>query len=387
MFYVYELERDVYGEQEAANAAAAAAAATLAVEKPVVASTSESSSLPPEKGEENDSMLYAGGEKGLGPVSTKQGSSLGGKATKIKAAEGGEDTARKSVDPRTADERLHRRDTNDRLERDGQGECEQPSAAVIAAVSSAPPATDVGAASAVIEQHAGNTDLTEHQANGVGGRCSGVRPAAASYKSSSEKDLLGLPAPEAPTGGGKNTSSAKLGSSGSGSSVSESSKPSASKPMEQIRMPPRLFAVIHRRLDKKRNFLACPYQVDVFGTPLVCRVVPMTGRQLYDKLYRRFYRFLRLRTGAVSAPFAESGGAYHAGMARFKEGEAVDWNRCGVAREDGGASVGVSDYDRDLWPCMGTSEDEKCPRSVRSTSMWVAAGEVNRWGFRCVPLA
>ncbi|CAN0347401.1 unnamed protein product, partial [Discosporangium mesarthrocarpum] len=31
----------------------------------------------------------------------------------------------------------------------------------------------------------------------------------------------------------------------------------------------------------------------VFGTPLVCRIVPMTGRELYDRLYLQFRRFLQ----------------------------------------------------------------------------------------------
>ncbi|CAN0468667.1 unnamed protein product, partial [Hapterophycus canaliculatus] len=31
---------------------------------------------------------------------------------------------------------------------------------------------------------------------------------------------------------------------------------------------------------------------------------------------------------------------------------------------------------------MGTGDDADCPRTVRATSEWVAAGEVNRWGFR-----
>lgn len=105
----------------------------------------------------------------------------------------------------------------------------------------------------------------------------------------------------------------------------------------------------------------------VFGTPLVCRVVPMTGRQLYDKLYRRFHRFLRLKSGAVSpAAPARRGGRSDAGG--------------GVMELDG--SDGCDTDDEGARPCMGTGEDEDCPQVVRGTSMWVAAGEVNRWGFR-----
>ncbi|CAN0419084.1 unnamed protein product, partial [Ectocarpus sp. 8 AP-2014] len=76
--------------------------------------------------------------------------------------------------------------------------------------------------------------------------------------------------------------------------------------IKQIRTPVRLFAVLHRRLETSKNFLTSPYRLEVFGTPLVCRVVPMTGRQLYDKLYRRFHRFLRLKAGGVSAASSTS---------------------------------------------------------------------------------
>jgi len=102
----------------------------------------------------------------------------------------------------------------------------------------------------------------------------------------------------------------------------------------------------------------------------VCRVVPMTGRQLYDKLYRRFHRFLRLKAGGVSA--ASPGAAAAAG------GASPSHQRKGGHNGDAG---GHDDFGG-VQPCMGTGDDRDCPRTVRATSAWVAAGEVNRWGFR-----
>lgn len=151
----------------------------------------------------------------------------------------------------------------------------------------------------------------------------------------------------------------------------------------------------------------------VFGTPLVCRVVPMTGRQLYDKLYRRFHRFLRLKAGGVSAASPGSTAAAAAANAnasssrqRKGDGYGDDNDRCysggatatpaeagraaGNNNNDGGGGGGGGVVDGDdaegefggVRPCMGAGDDRDCPRTVRATSAWVAAGEVNRWGFR-----
>lgn len=147
--------------------------------------------------------------------------------------------------------------------------------------------------------------------------------------------------------------------------------------------------------------LVSPKQV--FGTPLVCRVVPMTGRQLYDKLYRRFHRFLRLKAGGVStaslgtdttttatATYSSrrrkggGDGNYSGGAAAA----AADPTRAGTTNNRGGCVL-EDDIDDDddeefggVQPCMGAGDDRDCPRTVRATSAWVAAGEVNRWGFR-----
>lgn len=170
-------------------------------------------------------------------------------------------------------------------------------------------------------------------------------------------------------------------------------------PGRQLRTPPHLFAVLHRRLERNDHYLASPFRLEVFGTPLVCRVVPMTGRQLYDKLYRRFSRFLSLKTARGEArgapPFSQraNGGAQrsHYGQeppsshsresAAHRRGMGLPWEGDAAAsglKGDGGAD----DNPGDCFPCMGTSEDEECPVSVRATSVWVAAGKVNRWGFR-----
>lgn len=125
----------------------------------------------------------------------------------------------------------------------------------------------------------------------------------------------------------------------------------------------------------------------VFGTPLVCRVVPMTGRQLYDKLYRRFHRFLRLKAGGVSAA---SPGTAAAAAAAPGANTPSSRRRKGLDRSyNGGGTAAAADivHDEDeefggVQPCMGTGDDRDCPRTVRATSAWVAAGEVNRWGFR-----
>lgn len=126
----------------------------------------------------------------------------------------------------------------------------------------------------------------------------------------------------------------------------------------------------------------------------------MTGRQLYDKLYRRFHRFLRLKAGAVSPaspgtsasfPYRRDGG-YAAGAweGLGPTAEAGEENRWGDRAGPSMTGVAGGDGDDDMGdgagvrPCMGTGEDEDCPRSVRATSVWVAAQEVNRWGFRWV---
>lgn len=140
----------------------------------------------------------------------------------------------------------------------------------------------------------------------------------------------------------------------------------------------------------------------VFGTPLVCRVVPMTGRQLYDKLYRRFHRFLRLKAGGASAASAPPVGATATSTAssssstnppappsssRRRRRRKRDNDRGGdddpdddYEQEHDDAGGGVDG--QDVQPCMGTGDDADCPRTARATSAWVAAGEVNRWGFR-----
>lgn len=146
----------------------------------------------------------------------------------------------------------------------------------------------------------------------------------------------------------------------------------------------------------------------MFGTPLVCRVVPMTGRQLYDKLYRRFHRFLRLKAGGVSAaspgapPSSSSSSSANppssrrrrgggGGDPRFSGGATAGPTRAGNNNNAGDGSGfdvdsgGDDDDDAEdfgVQPCMGTGDDRDCPRTVRATSAWVAAGEVNRWGFR-----
>lgn len=138
----------------------------------------------------------------------------------------------------------------------------------------------------------------------------------------------------------------------------------------------------------------------VFGTPLVCRVVPMTGRQLYDKLYRRFHRFLRLKAGGISAASPGTGtttvsSGNPSSSRRRKAGDGNNLDPRATAADPttagnhngGGCDVEVYDDDDDqefggVQPCMGTGDDRDCPRTVRATSAWVAAGEVNRWGFR-----
>ena len=159
----------------------------------------------------------------------------------------------------------------------------------------------------------------------------------------------------------------------------------------------------------------------------------MTGRQLYDKLYRRFHRFLRLKTGTASAsetPTAATasssayspqrrrrrreetrrarggggggggGGAGRAGGGAdatggddldFDTGDSVDQGAGGGGAQGGSAQDGIGGGGggedpraHHARPRMGKGEDEGCPRSVRATSVWVAAGEVNRWGFRFV---
>lgn len=164
-----------------------------------------------------------------------------------------------------------------------------------------------------------------------------------------------------------------------------------------LRTPVRLFAVLHRRLERTEHFLASPFRLEVFGTPLVCRVVPMSGRQLYDKLYRRFYRFFSQRTvgsdgrcgGApTSRPEPKAGPRpQEAPSASSHVREEAYGNWGGRSPWDGGSAMGDrgeegEDEDEAEYPYMGTSEDELCPLSVRATSLWVAAGEVNRWGFR-----
>lgn len=122
----------------------------------------------------------------------------------------------------------------------------------------------------------------------------------------------------------------------------------------------------------------------------------MTGRQLYDKLYRRFHRFLRLKeaaagidgfatrslstSGAAAAtPTSSRENATNSSLPSAMSGS--EERGLGVG-EAGSAEAGEED-DFAGRPCMGTSEDKECPESVRATSMWVAAGKVNRWGFRC----
>ncbi|CAM9632743.1 unnamed protein product [Ectocarpus sp. 12 AP-2014] len=170
------------------------------------------------------------------------------------------------------------------------------------------------------------------------------------------------------------------------------------QPIKQIRTPVRLFAVLHRRLETSKNFLTSPYRLEVFGTPLVCRVVPMTGRQLYDKLYRRFHRFLRLKAGGVSAASSTSSqrrrrdenNLYGGSAASGRSGSSSSSSTAAAAAGRGGRRANGEGEEEEEeedgggveQPCMGTGDDRDCPQTVRATSAWVAAGEVNRWGFR-----
>lgn len=132
----------------------------------------------------------------------------------------------------------------------------------------------------------------------------------------------------------------------------------------------------------------------VFGTPLVCRVVPMTGRQLYDKLYRRFHRFLRLKAGGVSAASSTSSprrrrddNNLYGGSAAPGRGGSSSSATAAAAGRGGRRTNGEKEEEEEdgggvQQPCMGTGDDRDCPQTVRATSAWVAAGEVNRWGFR-----
>lgn len=354
MFYVYELERDIYAEQQAAAAAAAAeAAAAVTAVNLTPAPSAGTGNFSPKGAEESDSVGQVAGERASGKsVAAMQGSSSGEEVRKMKVArvaEGAEDVERKSTGPETSDGRTQGRDTGSRLKGDGEGGGENHPAAAFSVT--APAAT-------VTAEGSGEASRVEHQANG------GVHDGAGEgntneVEQQQESDVSGA-------------------GPGSSETAGEDSPDSPSpRPMKPIRMPARLFAVLHRRLEKSRNYLASPYRLEVFGTPLVCRVVPMTGRQLYDKLYRRFHRFLRLKAGTVAHP---CGGSVDPCRPRGGGSAAsVDW---GYGGDGSGAVEREGDYYSDVRPCMGTSEDEKCPQSVRATSKWVAAGEVNRWGFR-----
>lgn len=356
MFYVYELERDIYAEQQAAAAAAAAeaaeAAAAVTAVKLTPAPSAGTANVSPEGGEGSDSVSQVAGERASGKtVAAMQGSSSGEEVRKMKVArvaEGAEDVERKSAGAETSDGRIQGRDTVRRLKGDGEGGGEDhPVAAGPAAFSVSAAAS---AAAPVTAEGTGETIRVEHQTNGV------VHDGA----SEGHTNEVELQQQESAVSDAEPGSSETAGV--------DSPEPPSPQPMKPIRMPARLFAVLHRRLEKSRNYLASPYRLEVFGTPLVCRVVPMTGRQLYDKLYRRFHRFLRLKAGTVAHPCGGSAAS-------------VDW---GYGRDGIGAVEREGDYYSDVRPCMGSSEDEKCPQSVRATSKWVAAGEVNRWGFRWV---
>lgn len=131
----------------------------------------------------------------------------------------------------------------------------------------------------------------------------------------------------------------------------------------------------------------------------------MTGRQLYDKLFLRFRRFLRPKPGDVS-PASPSRRYGKENDARSSNNTATRKEReqsaRGGSRRDGGVGgkgegrwvdladdADVRGGDGDVggdWPgpYMGSGEDKDCPKSVRLTSVWVAAEKMNRWGFRCV---
>lgn len=354
MFYVYELERDIYAEQQAAAAAAAVeAAASVTAVNLTPAPAVGTGKISPKGAEESDSVGQVENERASGKsVAAMQESSSGEEVRKVKVArvdEGAEDVQRKSTGAETSDGRTQGRDTGRRLKGDGEvGVEDHPSAA--------PPA-------AVTAESSGEASRVEHQANG------GVHDGLGEGDTDEVEQQQG----SAVSGGGPGSSET------TGEDSPDPSDPPSPRPMKPIRMPARLFAVLHRRLEKSRNYLASPYRMEVFGTPLVCRVVPMTGRQLYDKLYRRFHRFLRLKAGTVAHP---CGGSVDPCRLRGDgSAVAVDW---GYGGDGSGGVEREGDYYSDVRPCMGTSEDEKCPQSVRATSKWVAAGEVNRWGFRWV---
>ncbi|CAM9931480.1 unnamed protein product, partial [Choristocarpus tenellus] len=109
----------------------------------------------------------------------------------------------------------------------------------------------------------------------------------------------------------------------------------------------------------------------VFGTPLVCRVIPMTGRDLYNRLFARFQRFLQVDSRKAPKSREQTTPVGSDKMKGFASSGTGTW---------GGARASVGGRRGGVW---GEVEGEDYgPQSVRATSKWVAAGKVNQWGFR-----
>eukprot|EP00752_Nemacystus_decipiens_P010349 g9219.t1 len=378
MFYVYQLERDAYGEAAAAAEAAKAKSAPRAPTGDGGGGGGRGVPAGEEFDAESDDGLAvnqapnkehgASGGGGAGGGSSSrlasqeesQAEREGTNGSAAAAAKRGGDVATASTSSASA-------------ARGGGGGGREREAGRIP-----PPSVEGYNMKPPVDRNSSAPDERPRQGEATGGAGVGATAARAAK-------AAGGGAPSSGAGGGSAVGKTGAGPQGKGLEVAAAIQP---QPMKQIRTPVRLFAVLHRRLETNRHFLASPYRLEVFGTPLVCRVVPMTGRQLYDKLYRRFHRFLRLKAGGVSAAAPGTGTSSSSSSAnpsssrRRKPGKNDDNNNNNRGYEfeddedEGGEEFGG------VQPCMGTGDDRDCPRTVRATSAWVAAGEVNRWGFR-----
>ena len=266
MFYVYQLERDAYGE--AAAAAAAAAAKPAAPRAPM-----GSAGVP--RGEEFDA------ESDDEPVAVDQGtvkeSGGGGGSSRLAShEEGGRAESEGANGSATADTYAGAAGDGGAA---GAAGAAKSAGAVAPAPASAPRDGGREAAGGRIPPPA-EGDRTnppaDRYSDGPGGQprqrsATGAAVGATAIIAAAAAGGRGSSSAASGGGGGKGKPAALP--KGNGADVATARPQPQPQAMKQIRTPVRLFAVLHRRLETNRHFLASPYRLEVRLLPVLycCR--------------------------------------------------------------------------------------------------------------------
>ena len=272
MFYVYQLERDAYGE--AAAAAAAAAAKPAAPRAPMGSAGGAGVPRGEEFDAESDDEPVAANQ---GTVKESGGGGGGGGSSRLAShEEGGRAESEGANGSATAD--TYAGGAGDGGAGGAAGVAKS-AGAVAPASASAPRGGGREAAGGRIPPPA-EGDRTnppaDRYSDGPGGQprqrsATGAAVGATAIIAAAAAGGGGSSSAASGGGGGKGKPAALP--RGNGADVATARPQPQPQAMKQIRTPVRLFAVLHRRLETNRHFLASPYRLEVRLLPVLycCR--------------------------------------------------------------------------------------------------------------------